>query len=475
MDHDQLSFMVQPQTPQRQIRHKNSLEHVFCFTLVSPPPLPQEVAEATLLFHTILDDCRDSGAVLRKPSGDGDSEQAGPGDEGEEDLEENHDAAASGSDGAGSDDGLPAADGSVPLHLLFRAIYDYCPEPEGQVNIVRIVLHGLFTPVENLEIPDERSLRRIIPRANRWLKFNPEEKEAVYRTLTTLASDFLEGFFVPLKAQGRCTPSVSRLITPTSRSEVGADQGTPTRLHDLRRLCLARDGNRCVVTRKMDRSKLRALYKRTRRTPTPNESAINTQAAHIIPHSLNALSTSTSLHPTKCTVWRIMNMFDPGISASLAGTLIDTPSNALMLATEIHDAFGHLECYFEPAPVRDAHTYTFHTTRGAIPLDPMCAPAGPYVVFKNHERPGQLLADLPSPRLLKFHRACCMMLSMSGAAEYVESLLHDTETLMQRGVLAEDGSSNFALVLRLRGLVEEEEDEQNQAMLSDCRLEVESC
>lgn len=44
------------------------------------------------------------------------------------------------------------------------------------------------------------------------------------------------------------------------------------------------------------------------------------------------------------------------------------------------------------------------------------------------------------------------MLSMSGAAEYVESLLDDTETLMEKGVLAEDGSSNFALFLRMRGV-----------------------
>lgn len=47
------------------------------------------------------------------------------------------------------------------------------------------------------------------------------------------------------------------------------------------------------------------------------------------------------------------------------------------------------------------------------------------------------------------------MLAMSGAAECVEELLDDTETLMQRGVLAEDGSSNFALVMKLRGLQEQ--------------------
>ncbi|KAL0631240.1 hypothetical protein Q9L58_009894 [Maublancomyces gigas] len=132
-----------------------------------------------------------------------------------------------------------------------------------------------------------------------------------------------------------------------------------------------------------------------------------------------------------------MNLFDLSISASLAVTLIDIPSNAMRVATEFHDAIGRLQCYFEPAPLR---------------------------------------VDLPSPLFLKFHLARCMMLEMSGAGEYVESLLHDTETLMQRGVLAEDGSSNFALDMRLRGLAEDEavEDEVHRRW-RESRVEVESC
>lgn len=65
-----------------------------------------------------------------------------------------------------------------------------------------------------------------------------------------------------------------------------------------------------------------------------------------------------------------------------------------------------------------------------------------------------------------------MMLAMSGAAEYVDSLLDSTEALMQCGELAEDGSSNFALGLRMRGLLGEEAPE---SWKEQRRLEVESC
>lgn len=441
MDFDTPSFIVQPQTPKRHMRHRASLEHILSFTLTSPPPAPHDVEEATLLYHLILHDCEAANVILRKPSADSDLEHF--------DMSE-LDALAEPQCEEGEWEAAEAPnDGGVPLHKLFRAIYDYCPRAEGRANVVRIALHGLF-PVDDPSDPEERALRRILPRARCWRSFSPEQKERVYRTLAVFASEFLEGFFVPLKAQGRCTPVASSLITPTSRTEVGPDQGTPTRLSDLRSLCLARDGNRCVITGRYDTMYLEKLFANTNRRP--RVSGIKTEAAHIIPHSLNALSTdSTELHPSKRLVWRIMNMFDPGISATLCGSLIDTPANAMMLAADLHDRFGRLQCYLEAQPSRGPDTYTFHTTRGAVPLPPSLTPAVSHIVFRNHERTGTP-ADLPSPRLLALHRACCLMLAMSGAAEYVESLLRDTENLMERGTLASDGSSNIALFLRMRGV-----------------------
>lgn len=444
-------FVVQPQTPCRRLRHRSSLEHILSFTLLSPPPAQHDVDEATFLYHRILDDCEAAGAVLRKPPGDGDNVRAEQHDQQEHafadaDLEPENPFEYDDDD---DDDNL-RPDGAVPLHKLFRAIIQYCPTVEGRANVVRIVLHGLF-PVDDYENPHQRALTSILPRARRWLSFTAIEKENVYRILSIFANDFLQGFFVPLKAQGRCTPAVSTLITPTSRSEAGPEQGVTTRLGTLRRRCLARDGGRCVMTRTYDNRYLEAMYaalprRRRRHMPASGK----TEAAHIIPHSLNSLQAdATTLHPSKILVWRILNMFAPGVSNTLARDLIDTPMNAMMLTADLHERFGNLDCYLEPT--HEANTYTFHMVRGKAPLVPSATPSEK-IVFTNHDQ--EPFADLPSPKLLAIHRACCMMLAMSGAAEYVEHLLHDTETLMQRGVLAEDGSSNFALVMMLRGLQE---------------------
>lgn len=135
----------------------------------------------------------------------------------------------------------------------------------------------------------------------------------------------------------------------------------------------------------------------------------------------------------------------------------------MMLVPELHDRFGRLQCYLQEDPDL-ANTYTFYTARGAVPLPPSYAAVGRRVVFQNRERdPTGLKADLPLARLLRIHRACCLMLSMSGAAEYVERLLRDMDTMMERGVLAGDGSSNLELLLRLRGL-EDMEDEVEIAL-----------
>lgn len=443
-----LSFAVQPQTPRRQIRHRSSLEHILSFTLLTPLPAPHDIEEATFLYHWILDDCEAAGVVLRKPSGDGDTERA---DDRLRALEraalEPDDETPSDDDD--DDDDLPS-DGTVPLHKLFRAIIEHCPTIEGRANVVRIVLHGLF-PVTDPENPSQRALTSILPRARLWRTFTPADKSTVFGILAVFADDFLQGFFVPLKAQGRCTPAVSTLITPTSRSEAAADQGVSSRLSTLRARCLARDAGRCVVTGVYDKAYVTKLYAGRRRRRM--QAGGKTEAAHIIPHSLNALHPdATALHPSKRVVWRILNMFAPGISNTLAGALIDTPMNAMILTADLHDRFGSLECYLQATD--EPHTYTFHMVRGVPALVPAPPPKEKIVFANNDDEPH---ADLPSPRLLAVHRACCMMLAMSGAAEYVESLLDDTEALMQRGVLAEDGSSNFALVMKLRGLEERAE------------------
>lgn len=56
---------------------------------------------------------------------------------------------------------------------------------------------------------------------------------------------------------------------------------------------------------------------------------------------------------------------------------------------------------------------------------------------------------LPSPRYLGIHAACCRIAWLSGAAEYLDTILRDMDDLK---VLAEDGSSVEVFGWALQGL-----------------------
>lgn len=425
-----LRVNAQPAVPL--LRSQSSLEQVLSFALYSPPPSPKDLAEAQLLYHEIMKCCREDGVFLVHPSN----------------LESGSLVEDVGFDETGND---VMFDDRVHVGKLFECLLEYCPTADGRSNVTRMVLVALFAtppPGNNSAC----SLATVLPVARQYLNYTPSQRQLTNDRLKLLAQELLQSFFVPLKAQGRCTPSASSLISPTSRSEVTPSQGIKNRLLTLRALVLARDGYACVATGLPDK---RALERRMRRRGAPTPKATRTEAAHIIPHSLNALDDRGLLSAQKHTVWRVMNIFDPGVAASLEGSLIDHPSNAVLLAQDLHDRFGALEAYFEA--VEDAvepNTYRFVLTDGhAAVLDDLRPK--PVIALKNHEPLGTPQSRLPAPELLRLHRACCLILNMSGAAEYVERLLDDAEALMQSGVLAEDGGSDFGLFLKMRGLCDE--------------------
>lgn len=417
------NFTVNPQTPTRQLRHQSSLEHIFQFTLSSPQPTRADRDEAFFLYNQILDDCQTAGLHL---------------DTGKIDRDGNH--------------------ATVQLHNLFRALVEFSPKDVGRLNIVRLVLHGLF--LSSKTTPEDRSLTAILPLVRTWLRASEDQRQPIYRMLEMIARDFVLGFFVPLTAQASCTPHISGLLSSQDRFGAASTQGTPHRLSDLREACLLRDGHRCVVSGHLDKAE--HMLKRRRGRHQPGTFGVSTQAAHIIPHSLNSVKSSGDrLSDTKSFVWQILNMFDTGVSAELEGSRIDTPANAMIMATELHEEFGLLRCYFEElAP----NTYAFRRTRDAAFLSPAADPKAEQITFLNHEPEGTGWADLPSARLLKLHAACCKMMEMAGAAEYVELVMRDLEGLEREGTLAGDGSTDIGMVLRMKGLwsgfgTEDEEEE----------------
>ena len=79
----------------------------------------------------------------------------------------------------------------------------------------------------------------------------------------------------------------------------------------------------------------------------------------------------------------------------------------------------------------NSHSYKVYGTSplGKTPPDE--------ITFTNHAYPGADI-PLPSKKYLSIHATCCKVAAMSGAAEYLDEVIRDQETI---GVLSTDGSS----------------------------------
>lgn len=399
------------------LRRQESLQSVLDYSgdstsSATPPGTAHELAEGLLLYTTVLEDCRRGNIPL-------------------------------------------SVRARTPLlHPFFLALHEHCPAP-GKSIIVFVVLHALFPPAlvpPGVDRDYTDSLHRapsaILPRARHWLQptFSHAARALVYSTMQTLADDLIRGFFVPLQAAGGQTPSsVSPLISPRSTGDVGPEQGTYSRLDGLRHSCLRRDSSRCVVSRHLDWA---AQTKHNRQHPDDlwDEDTVNTEVAHIIPHSFNALAANGSLGPARTYAWRVLNMFHPGISHVLAGEEIDSPRNAMTLAGDLHKRFGRLKWYLQPTGPTP-HCYTVHAVRGQR-IEAWLRPPGGVVSF---DADGEV--PPPDPRLIALHRACCLILSMSGAGECADNVLQDMDELSGDGVLAADGSSDLAQYCNLMEIV----------------------
>lgn len=131
-------------------------------------------------------------------------------------------------------------------------------------------------------------------------------------------------------------------------------------------------------------------------------------------------------------------MFDPGILQLLEGN-IDRPFNAVTLSMGHHRRFGDLRIYFEAAPETEQR-YTIKKTTERPLFQPILPVTRDLFITPNHS------IEPPSPRLLAIHRACCLILQLSGAGEYVDDVLRDIEEI----VIRSDGSTRLGTILSLK-------------------------
>ena len=137
-------------------------------------------------------------------------------------------------------------------------------------------------------------------------------------------------------------------------------------------------------------------------------------------------------------------MFDPGVVHLVEGTNIDRSYNALTLSVSFHRDFGSLKIYFEAEPGVE-NRYTIKTTKPFLRFRPTLPITRDLFITADHN------IDPPLPRLLAIHRACCLIMHLSGAGEYVDKVLWDMEDIGVRSDGTTELGSIISLMLHQRG------------------------
>ncbi|OJD21108.1 hypothetical protein ACJ73_07555 [Blastomyces percursus] len=280
----------------------------------------------------------------------------------------------------------------------------------------------------------------------------PARKREVERVIDSFAEYLFDNFSLPMKAVGTKTPQP----TPDTLSAHRVENvvGTPARLSTLRRDCLIRDHNRCVITRKFDaieavvrvnRVHLDAEDDDGQRLPAMDGEFEPLEVAHIIPHSIMSATIvdgQMQLSESKKTALSILNMFDPGSLHLIEGPNIDSPRNALTLTHAAHTYFGKFAIYFDA--VNDdstdlKHTYKIQSNDFGIEFILKLPVTRTLLLSPNHT------IDPPSSKLLALHRAIATILHLSAAGEYIDRIIRDSEQLWVRN----DGSSELGRLVSL--------------------------
>ncbi|KAK2768458.1 hypothetical protein FQN54_000313 [Arachnomyces sp. PD_36] len=221
-------------------------------------------------------------------------------------------------------------------------------------------------------------------------------------------------------ADFRVEEVVSMLIDPSSRN----DQAK------LKRICLQRDGYRCLISGAIDRGS------RGKFPDTTNMPHASTQLAHILPFSLGEYESSNSAEELDVArKWESLYTCFPAIRDRLSPDDVNDPTNLMTLMAPLHHCFGDFQFALEPTEDRNTYEiklYDFETSYTHF-LPPPNEQGIRTVKFKKH-----FDCQLPSPILLETHAAIAKILHATGRGEAIDEIL---QKRVETRCLAPDGSS----------------------------------
>ncbi|EPS99343.1 hypothetical protein FOMPIDRAFT_1147471 [Fomitopsis schrenkii] len=283
---------------------------------------------------------------------------------------------------------------------------------------------------------------------------------AARATLYELGEFYLVHLIRPMRKHQGGTPMPSSHPSRLSFDKpIRADIQSPSSRGDVKSVAMVRDGYRCMVTRCPDlnvflkeRRDLLYLAKRSSLPFTP------TECCHIIPYSINDMKNVNEekfgwKFEGTSIFWGILQSFGYHLQPELNGNNINRPENVMTLTHALHGLFDDLDFWLEEV---EGQENTYRTclssnfddaqARESLHLPPTVqfivhdvddlASSGARGSSTSQVQPRHLA--LPNPKYLRIHAACCKVAHLSGAAEYLEEVYRDVDSLE---VLANDGSS----------------------------------
>lgn len=262
--------------------------------------------------------------------------------------------------------------------------------------------------------------------------------------LWQLAKSLDHGLLRPMLAHGGITPaitpsprfgiddSIDNLVSEDARSITRAAQSP------LRKKCLARDGQRCVVSNIWNKS-----YKER---PTGSIDA-PLEAVHIIPFALNKLQEDNDDERFRhATIWVNIYRYFPSLRSqtNFSSEDINKETNVMMVFQPFHREFREFNFVFEATET--LHRYRIKTFPRLSSVLLMHLPPDRLVTFTNHDE----RYSLPDPIILQIHSAIGNILHLTGRGEKIELLKRDLEEMGQG--LARDGSTPIGDLLSVSSL-----------------------
>ncbi|KAL0957146.1 hypothetical protein HGRIS_003238 [Hohenbuehelia grisea] len=222
---------------------------------------------------------------------------------------------------------------------------------------------------------------------------------------------------------------------------------TPKSKPEAKQKALFRDGYRCCISRAFDSLVMTdaAVQQRARNAGINRNTA--TACTHIFSESAQEPDKPAEYAASALAILSMFGLRD--VAQQLMGGGVNNLSNVITMSTGLHKQFDLFTFWLDEIPgkpneykIFSPHALFFEVSDfGPTPSRQVRFEIDPQSLAElsaNHSP----LPPLPNSQLLALRAACARVAHMSGAAEQIDSISRDMETM---GVLAEDGS-NFHIL-----------------------------